>query len=82
LSRAVQVLPAPETGDALTDLSDQQLWNAQVLASLACGRAHSSLTRRREQYFCFLERVLKVEADLRGLPSPTSDARTKDLYRA
>jgi hypothetical protein len=81
MAHAVSVLPPP-AGDAVGDLSDAQLWNAQLLLSLACGRAHSSITRKREQYFCFLERVLKVEADLRGLPSPPSTARTSSLNRA
>ena len=79
--RAVVIDPPP-AGNSLSDLSDAQLWNAQLLASLACGRAHSSITRKREQFFCFLQRVLKVEADLRGLPSPPPEARIADLKRA
>lgn len=60
---------------------DSQLWNTQLLLALACSRAHSSITRKREQYFCYMGRVLKVEADLRGLPSPPPEARIADLKR-
>lgn len=79
--RSVAPLPPP-AGNAIAELSDDQLWNAQLLLSLACGRAKSSITRRREQYFCFLGRVLKAEADLRGVPQPTADDRTAALKRA
>jgi predicted cobalt transporter CbtA len=79
--RATVPIPPP-VGNAVEDLTDQQLWNAQLLLSLACGRAHSSITRKREQYFCFLQRVLKVEADLRGVPQPTASDRTAQLYKA
>lgn len=73
---------APPAGDALADLTDQQLWNTQLLLDLVCTRFKSGTTRQRRQYFCYLARVLKVEADLRGLPSPSSDSRLADLYRA
>jgi len=79
--RAVTVLPPP-AGNSLDDLTNEQLFNAQLLLQLGCGRAKSSITRKREQYYCFLARVLKVEADLRGLPSPGPDDRTGQLYRA
>ena len=54
----------------LSDLTDTELWNIQVLMSLVCGRNHSSLTKKRRQYACRLAQPLKVEADLRGLSSP------------
>lgn len=53
-------------------LTDQQLFELQVLMQLACGRSHGALSKRRQQWFCWLGRVLKAEADLRGLPSPTA----------
>jgi hypothetical protein len=81
MAHAINVLPPP-AGDEVGDLSDEQLFNAQLLLNLACGRAHSAVTRKRQQYFCYLARVLKVEADLRGVPSPPDDARINDLYRA
>jgi hypothetical protein len=81
MAHAVHVAPPP-VGDEIGDLSDDQLWNGQLLLHLACGRAHSAVTRKREQYFCYLARVLKVEADLRGVPQPGDDARIADLKRA
>jgi hypothetical protein len=81
VAAAVQVLPPP-SGNTLSGLTDEQLWNAQILLSLACTRGKSSITRKREQYFCYLGRVLKVEADLRGVPQPPATARTAELYRA
>lgn len=79
--RSVAIIPPP-SGNTLSGLTDEQLWNAQLLLILACNRAKSSITRKREQYFCYLGRVLKVEADLRGVPQPTSDDRTAQLKRA
>jgi hypothetical protein len=81
MARAVNPLPPP-AGNTLSALTDEQLWNGQILLALACNRGHSSITRKREQYFCYMGRVLKVEADLRGLASPPTTARTADLYRA
>jgi hypothetical protein len=79
--RAVVPLPPPP-GNALDELTDEQLWNLQVLLNLGCGRAKSSITRRREQYYCFLGRVIKVEADLRGVPQPGPDDKISSLNRA
>jgi hypothetical protein len=72
----------PPVGNAITDLSDVQLWNAQVIALLGCGRARSGITRKREEYVCFLNRVLKVEALRRGQTPPPADANTSDLRKA
>jgi hypothetical protein len=81
LASRPQLIPPP-AGNTLSDLTDEQLWNAQVLLSLACSRGKSSITRKREQYFCYLGRVLKVEADLRGVAQPGPGARTVDLLKA
>ena len=79
--RAVNPLPPP-SGNTLSGLTDEQLWNAQLLLTLACTRAKSSITRHREQYFCYLGRVLKAEADLRGVPQPGPDDRIAALHTA
>lgn len=81
MAHAVSVLPPP-AGNTLSGLTDEQLWNAQLLLALACTRGHSAITRKREEYFCYLGRVLKVEADLRGVPQPDASARTAQLNRA
>ena len=63
----------------LATLTDDQLWNTQLLLQLACGRNHGITRRKRDQYFCFLFRALKVESDLRGLPAPAAPFHTGDL---
>jgi hypothetical protein len=55
--------------DPLSTLTDQQVQVLQVALALACGRSHGTLSHRRQQWFCFLARSLKLEADLRGLPA-------------
>jgi len=56
----------------LATLSDDQLWNAQLILALGCGRAKNTLKGKQREVLCFLANVLKVEADLRGLPSPVA----------
>jgi hypothetical protein len=56
--------------DPISSWTDDQLWNAQVMAQLACGKAHQALAHKRQQYFCLIFKGLKVESDLRGLPAP------------
>jgi len=56
----------------LSLLDDEELWNTQLMLALACARSHSSLTRKRRQFFCLLQQVLKVESDLRGVPAPSA----------
>jgi len=65
--------------DPLASLTADQLWNVQVMLELVCGRNHSSLTKKRRQYLCLLRQNIKVEADLRGLPSPTPPHGVGDL---
>jgi hypothetical protein len=55
----------------LADLTDEELWNAQLMLAVACGRSHSSLRKPRRQYFCLLFGNLVDEANQRGVPSPT-----------
>lgn len=81
MARAVNVLPPP-LGNTLASANDLELRNAQLLLEIACTRGKSSITRKREQYFCYLGRVLKVEADLRGLPPLPDFPRVADLNRA
>lgn len=54
----------------LATLTDIQLWNTQVLLGMSCARHKSVLQKTKRQYFCALQKNFKVEADLRGLPSP------------
>jgi hypothetical protein len=63
----------------LASLTDAQLWNSQLLLQLACGKAHQALAHKRQQYFCTLFRLLKIEADVRGLPSPAAPFYVGDL---
>jgi hypothetical protein len=60
-------------------LTDHELLNAYLALQLACGRSHQTLSRRRQQWFCFLGRTLKVEIDLRGLPTPVAPYHAGDL---
>jgi hypothetical protein len=79
--RAVVIGPPP-TGDTIHELTNDQLFNGQVLLTMRCTRNKATERNRRREYFCYLGRVLKVEADLRGLPSPPATATTADLKRA
>lgn len=63
----------------LASLTDAQLWNVQVMLATACGRNKSSLTTKRRQYYCLVAQNLKVEADLRGLPSPSPPYSVHDV---
>lgn len=66
----------PNPLDAITDT---QLYNLQLALQLQCGRSHSTQRRRRQAWFCFLSRVLQVEADLRGVPVPAAPFHAGDL---
>jgi hypothetical protein len=59
------------TDNPLSSLTNTELWNTQLALELACGRNHSSLTKKRRQWFCLLAQNLKVEADVRGVTSPS-----------
>lgn len=52
----------------LSYLTNSQVSNTQLMLALACGKSHRTLTKKRRQYFCHLQRALEIEADLRGLP--------------
>lgn len=71
----------PMAGTAVHNLNDQDLLDGMLALKLACGKSHSSLTKRRRQWFCFLLQSLKVEADLRGLPTPSGPVHAGDLRR-
>lgn len=57
-------------GHELERLTDDELWNTQLFLSVFCGRSKSSWRKKRRQYICGLFETLKLEADLRGVPSP------------
>jgi hypothetical protein len=56
----------------LSDITDEQLDTLMLVLELACGRSHQTSRRKREQWYCFLNRVLQTEATLRGLPIPAA----------
>lgn len=60
-------------------LTDEELLNLMLALRLGCGRSKTAFKRRRELWYCFGFRVLKTEADLRGLPSPTGPVHGGDL---
>ena len=76
------VFEPPPAGNTLPELTTNQLWNAQVLLTLGCQRTKLAVRDKQRQYSCYLGRVLKVEADRRGLPSPPSTAGVGDLRKA
>jgi len=67
---------------AVHDFSDEDLLHAMLALQLACGKSHSALTKKRRQWFCFLLKALKVEADLRGLAAPPPQSHAGDLPAA
>jgi len=62
-------------------MTDVELWNSQVILRLGCGRAYGTLQRKRRHYYCLTGEFLKIEADLRGLPSPPANASFGSLKR-
>lgn len=62
--------------------SPEQLFFAQYALALACGKSHQALSKNRQQWFCFLFQTLKIEADLRGLPSPAPPLHAGSLPHA
>ena len=56
----------------LAAVTDEQLTFSMLMLALSCGKSHTALREPRRQVFCFLGEVLKVEADLRGLPTPVA----------
>lgn len=64
----------------IAELTDPELQQLMLALQLGCGRSHGVTKRQREQWFCFLFRVLKVESDLRGLPTPGPSAHSGDLH--
>jgi hypothetical protein len=69
---------APSEGPLAT-IGDTDLQHMLLALQLACGRAHGVVAHRRQGWFCFLFRVLRVEADLRGLPPASPHAHLGDL---
>jgi len=63
----------------LDALTNDELWNSQLLLLLTCGRSHSPLRQKRRAYLCSLATLLKNEADHRGLPSPSAPYHPGDL---
>lgn len=68
-------------GNALETLTDVQLWNAQVMLAVACGRNHAVLTRKRRYYFCILRDHLILESQRRGQAYPLPPHGVGDMKR-
>jgi competence protein ComGF len=60
-------------------MTDGQLYNVMLALQLSCNRSHGTARRRRQEWYCFAYRVLKVEADLRGVPVPTAPFHSSSL---
>jgi hypothetical protein len=60
-------------------ISDTQLEQLMLMLQLGCGRSKQTMSKKRQLWFCFLFRVLAVEADLRGLPTPTAPFHAGDV---
>ena len=54
----------------LAELSNGDLWHSQLFLGLSCNRNKYLSPHKKQQIICSLGRALKVEADLRGQPSP------------
>jgi len=63
----------------LAGVTDADLGHLMLALQLACGKAHGAQSEKRRGWFCYLFRTLKVEADLRGLPSPPPTVHVADL---
>lgn len=68
LSSTVPPIPYP---DPLQNLSDNDLFNAQIVLELACGRNRAVTKDKHRQHLCYLSELLAIEAAHRGKPVPT-----------
>lgn len=51
-------------------LSNDELWNNQLLLAIQCGGGAYSFRRRNVRAVCALANALQLEAARRGVPSP------------
>lgn len=63
----------------LSSLTNDQLEAIMLALQLQCGRAKFAMSSKRRQWYCFTFQVFKVEADLRGLPTPPVGGHAGDL---
>src|SRR5215471_17827933 len=71
--------PPLSSDNPLSVLSDNQLWNIQLLNALQCGRSKSPLRAKRRAELCSFGLVLQQEATNRGKASPTPPYHPGDL---
>jgi hypothetical protein len=63
----------------LEQLTNDELWNIQLLLELNCGRSKSVLRKNRREIICSFTDILKQEADHRSQLSPTAPYHPGDL---
>jgi hypothetical protein len=56
--------------DPLEALTDDDLYQTQLVLRVGCGRNRSVLKDKHRTRICFLASLLDLEADKRGRPSP------------
>lgn len=56
--------------DPFASISDDDLQTASIALQLACGKTHGVLVKKRAGWYCFVNKVLIVEAANRGIPIP------------
>ena len=78
---AITFAAAP-AGDLLSDASDAQLWNLQILHDLACRRDKLAQRQTHRDYLCFAARIVLPEFARRGITPPPSTAGVNDLRKA
>jgi hypothetical protein len=69
------------TDNPLSTLSDDVLWNAQILLQIACLRKLLSVPRKRNGNLCLLGTALQLEAANRGVFAPQAPFSVGDLRK-
>lgn len=63
-------MPAVDPPTPTSTLTDEQLWNLQLLAAIQCGHGNYAIKQKVARNICALANVLHLEANLRGVPQP------------
>jgi len=67
--------------DPFASLSDDELWNGQVLLALACSRSKSIFKKNRKQMYCLGFNVYELEHANRGLTPPAAPFHVAQLRK-
>lgn len=59
----------------ITQLSDSELFNAELVLHIACGRGKQVMKWKSRKYLCTLIQVLGAEANRRQKPRPSPPYR-------